>query len=108
MTMERTNRDIRAPRRLNHSERIEYPALSTTRSKLLAALVVAIYAFGAILSIAASVFGKTHFTSQAIWTAAQVMSCIPLTAWALLPEITRGYRIALLAVVALTMAFIVL
>lgn len=107
MAMGHTNHVTRAPRRLNHSERIEYPALNTTRSKLLAALVVAISAFGAILSMVAQAIGYPRLTSQVIWTAAQVMSCIPLTAWALLPEITRGYRIALLAVVALTMSFIV-
>lgn len=53
MTMERENRETKAPCRLNPSERIEYPALGTTRSKLLASLTAAVYVFVTILSMAA-------------------------------------------------------
>ena len=57
MTMERENRETKAPCSLNPSERIEYPALGTTRSKLLASLTAAVYVFVTILSMAAQVIG---------------------------------------------------
>lgn len=57
MTMERENRETKAPCRLNPSERIDYPALGTTRSKLLASLTAAVYVFVTILSMAAQVIG---------------------------------------------------
>lgn len=79
MTMERENRETKAPCRLNPSERIEYPALGTTRSKLLASLTAAVYVFVTILSMAAQVIGTPHFASQAILAAAQVVSCTPLS-----------------------------
>lgn len=109
MTMERENRETKAPCRLNPSERIEYPALGTTRSKLLASLTAAVYVFVTILSMEAQVIGPPHFASQAILAAAQVVSCTPpLAAWALLPEFPRGYRIALVTAAAPTVAYTIL
>lgn len=108
MTMERENRETKVPCSLNSSERIEYPALGTTRSKLLASLTAAVYVFVTILSMAAQVIGTPHFASQAILPAAQVVSCTPLAAWALLPEFPRGYRIALVTAAAPTVVYTIL